>query len=378
MPRSALLDMRSRTSHSYSPDRAAVTDSDKINISSDLLREFLTKIFKAVGCDNDTARLCALGVVDADLHGHHIQGTDHIYSTVRELRAGRLNGRPKIAITHETAATARVFGDGGPGHVTGIFAADLAIKKAKEAGIGAVALVGGGDIFRLGYYAERIASAEMTAMLFTNTHPVRVHPAGGIDRLLGTNPVAFAFPRSDGEPIVMDLATSTSAIGHVRIASYSGASIEAGIALDQTGAPTTDARAALDGSLTPLGGHKGFALGLAVGLFSGPIIGAVLGSELEKALAAGEGERRRGHLFVALDPAAFGDPAVSAERISRYAAELKRSRKAPGVDEIYLPGERGQRNRQRFEREGIPLDRAIWEHTVQIGREVGIETPSIE
>jgi len=293
------------------------------------------------------------------------------------LRAGRLNGRPKVTITHERAATARVNGDGGPGHVTGVFATELAVKKAKEAGIGAVGLVGGGDIFRLGYYAEKIASAGMAAMVFTNTHPVRVHPAGGIDRMLGTNPIAFAFPRSNGEPIVMDLATSTSAIGHVRIASYSGASIPSGIALDRSGVPTTDAREALDGSLTPLGGHKGFALGLAAGLFSGPLIGAVLGSELEQALASGEGERRRGHLFVAIDPGAFGDPTVSAERIERYAAELKASRKAPGVEEIYIPGERGQRNRHRFEHEGISLDRSIWEHTVQIAREVGVEPPTI-
>jgi LDH2 family malate/lactate/ureidoglycolate dehydrogenase len=355
-----------------------VSSKKTINIAPDMLRAFLTEIFQAVGCDNNTARLCAEGVVDADLHGHHIQGTDHIYSTVRELRAGRLNGRPNVTITHQTPATARVNGDGGPGHVTGIFAVELALKKAKEAGIGAVGLVGGGDIFRLGYYAEKIGSAGMAAMVFTNTHPVRVHPAGGIDRLLGTNPIAFAFPRSGREPIVMDLATSTSAIGHVRIASYSGAPIPAGIALDRNGAPTTDALEALDGSLTPLGGHKGFALGLAAGLFSGPLIGAVLGSELEQALTAGEGERRRGHLFVALDPTAFGDPALSTERIERYAAELKSSRKALGVDEIYIPGERGQRNRLRYQTEGIPLDPAIWEHTVQIARDVGIEPPSID
>ena len=96
--------------------------SKTVTISAPVLRDFLTRIFKAAGCDDETARLCSEGAVDADLHGHHIQGTDHIYSTVRELRAGRLNGRPKVKITHETAATARIDGDGGPGHATGIFA----------------------------------------------------------------------------------------------------------------------------------------------------------------------------------------------------------------------------------------------------------------
>jgi len=348
-----------------------------VTISADILHEFLVRIFKAAGCDDESAALCSEGVIDADLHGHHIQGTDHIYSTVRELRAGRLNGHAKIRITHETAATVRVYGDGGPGHVTGAYATKLAIKKAKQAGIAAVALVGGGDIFRLGYYVEKIARAGLVGITFTNTHPMRVHPAGGIDPLLGTNPIAFSFPVSGGDPIVIDLATSTSAIGHVRIASYSGAPIPAGIAIDRDGNPTTDAQKALDGALTPLGGHKGFALGLAVGLMSGPVIGAVIGEALREALASGEGERRRGHLFVAINPGAFGDAQASAESTGRYVSELKKSRKAPGVSEIVMPGERGHSKKSQYARAGIPLDRAIWENTLKIAKDLGVETPRL-
>jgi LDH2 family malate/lactate/ureidoglycolate dehydrogenase len=354
-----------------------MTSSDTITIPASVLRDFITRVFKAVGCDEQTAQRCSEGVIDADLHGHHLQGTDHIYSTVRELKAGRLNGKPRVAITHETAATARVYGDGGPGHATGTFATELALRKAKASGIGAVALVGGGDIFRLGYYAEMIAHAGMTGMVFTNTHPVRVHPAGGIDPLLGTNPIAFAFPVPDGEPIVVDLATSTSAIGHVRIANYSGASIPPGVAIDRDGAPTTSAQEALDGALTPLGGHKGFGLGLAIGLLSGPVIGAIIGGELQEALAAGEGERRRGHMFIALDPAAFGDANASAARTARYAEELKGSRKTAGIAEILMPGERGQRKRAYYEKHGIPLDRAIWDNTVRIASEAGVPAPKL-
>ena len=148
-----------------------MSEPETITIPVDTLREFLIRIFEAAGCDSENARLNAIGVVEADLHGHHIQGTDHIYSTVRELRAGHLNGRAKPKIVRETAATARVDGDGGTGHVTGLFATELAMRKAKEAGIGAVGLVGGGDIFMLGYYAERIAHGGLVGMVFTNTHP---------------------------------------------------------------------------------------------------------------------------------------------------------------------------------------------------------------
>ena len=355
-----------------------MSTAEIITIPLESLRGFLTRIFEAAGCDAQNARLNAIGVVEADLHGHHIQGTDHIYSTVRELRAGRLNGRAKPRIVRQTAATARVDGDGGSGHATGPFATELAMRKAREAGIGAVGLVGGGDIFMLGYYAEMIARAGLVGMVFTNTHPVRVHPAGGIDRLLGTNPLAFGFPIAASDPIVVDLATSTSAIGHVRIASYSDTPIPAGIAIDRDGKPTTDPKAALDGALTPLGGHKGFALGLAVGLLSGPVIGAVIGAELSRALEAGEGERQRGHLFVALDPAAFGDAALSERRTADYVSLLKASRKANGVTEIFMPGERGHRLRRMSLESGVTLLASVWANTLRIAADLGVEPPTLD
>ncbi len=347
-----------------------------LTISADVLRTFLVDIFKAAGCDEENARLGAEGVVDADLHGHHIQGTDHIYSTVANLRAKRLNGRAKPHVTHETAATARIDGDGGLGHVTGVMATDLAIKKAKASGIGAVALVGGGDIFRLGYYVERIARTGLVGMTFTNTHPVRVHVPGGIEPILGTNPLAFAFPNAGADPIVVDLATSTSAIGHVRQASYSNSPIPDGIAIDRDGQPTTDAHKALDGALTPLGGHKGFALGLAVGLLSSTLIDAAIGGRLRAALTENNGERSRGHLFVAIDPNAFG-ATNNAERTAAYASELKKSRKARATDEIVMPGDRSHRTKMLYQREGIPLLAAVWENTKKIAQELGVKPPKI-
>jgi LDH2 family malate/lactate/ureidoglycolate dehydrogenase len=347
-----------------------------LTIPAEMLQQFLADIFTAAGCDANTARLCADGVIDADLHGHHIQGTDHIYSTIANLRSGKLNGRPQPRVTHQTSATARIDGDGGPGHVTGVMAADLAIEKARASGIGAVALVGGGDIFRLGYYAERIARAGLVGIIMTNTHPMRVHVPGGIEPIMGTNPVAFAFPRSGEEPIVIDMATSTSAIGHVRLASYSDSPIPTGIAIDRDGNPTTDPHAALDGALTPLGGHKGFGIGLAVGLLSGTVIGAALGERLKAALAEGNGERRRGHLFLAIDPNTFG-ATDHAERTSDYVRELKRSRKREPNDRILMPGERSLEKKKRYAREGIPLLASVWENTKKIACELGVEPPKI-
>jgi LDH2 family malate/lactate/ureidoglycolate dehydrogenase len=222
-----------------------------------------------------------------------------------------------------------------------------------------------------------MARAGLVGMVFTNTFPIRVHPAGGIDPLLGTNPLAFGFPVAGQDPVVVDLATSTSAIGHVRIASYSNASIPPGVAIDRQGNPTLDAQAALDGALTPLGGHKGFALGLAVGLLSGPMIGALIGSELAQAIAAGQGERSRGHLFIAIDPGAFGDAALNERRIAAYLSELKSSRKAPGVAEIRIPGERGHWAKKQAIRNGVRLPASIWNNTLKIAGELGVDPPRL-
>jgi LDH2 family malate/lactate/ureidoglycolate dehydrogenase len=117
---------------------------------------------------------------------------------------------------------------------------------------------------------------------------------------------------------------------------------------------------------------------LAVGLLSGPVIGAALGRELADALAAGEGERRRGHLFVAIDPGAFGDAGSSARRTADFATYLKGSRRSADSDEIVMPGERSHRAKARHLAGGIPLPTPVWMNTMRIARELGVEPPALD
>jgi ureidoglycolate dehydrogenase (NAD+) len=348
-----------------------------ITVPVDVLHHFLKRIFIALGCDAENASIITDGLIEADLRGHRIQGTDHIYSIVADLKAGRLNGRARPHVARQTAATAQIDGDGGGGHVGGRFAVDVAVEKAKIAGVAAVGLVRAGDIFMLGAYVERIARTGLVGMAFTNTVPTRVHPAGGIDPAIGTNPMGFAFPTFDDDPVIMDLATSTSAVGHIRIASYSGAPIPSGVAIDQNGVPTTDAMQALAGALTPLGGHKGFALGLASALLSGPMVGADLGSKLKAQTVASNQIPDRGHFFVAIDPATFGDLQFYRQRVREYLGELKSGRKALGISEIQIPGERSMRQRRRSLATGIEMLESVWQHTIDIARQSGVEAPAL-
>jgi LDH2 family malate/lactate/ureidoglycolate dehydrogenase len=134
---------------------------------------------------------------------------------------------------------------------------------------------------------------------------------------------------------------------------------------------------ALAGALTPLGGHKGFVLGLAGALLSGPMVGADLGSKLKAQTAASDQIPERGHFFLAVEPAAFGDRESYRQRMRDYLAELRSGRKAPGVSEIQIPGERSMRQRRRSLATGVDMLDRVWQRTIDIARQSGVEAPAL-
>lgn len=348
-----------------------------VRVTAHALGRLLEDLFLAVGCSPENARLMAAGFMEGDLRGHRIQGIDHVVDTLEAVESGRLHGTATPCVVRETPATAQVDGGWCPGHVGAFFASDLAIAKARKSGACVVGLVAAGDVYMLSNYVDRIARAGLAGMAFTNSFEPDVHPIGGIERLLGTNPIAFGFPSADENPIIMDLATSATAIGHVRIASYYDEPIREGLALGPDGEPTTDSHRALQGVLAPMAGHKGYALGLAVAFMAGPLIGAVVGEELAQVMASPPAGRvgARGHCFVAIDPSAFGDPQLCRQRIARHATEIRGSRRARGVERIYLPGERGHEERARALKEGILVWDQVWNRTASLARRYGVQLP---
>ena len=131
--------------------------------------------------------------------------------------------------------------------------------------------------------------------------------------------------------------------------------------------------------MSPLGGHKGYGLGLCVALLSGPLIGGVLGEALERVAGAGdEAAGARGHLFMAIDPAAFGDPEKALAGVSSYLDEIRASRKAPNIDKILIPGERSFDDRRRNLKEGVPILDEVWNRTAELAAGLGVEIPNID
>lgn len=345
-------------------------------IDVEKLRLLMERMLRAAGCDEKSASVCTGVFLDADLKGVGLQGLDHMSTLVRHLRIGhtRPSARPKVV--RELAASALVDGGHGLGQLNAIFASDVAVRKAREAGVAAVGVVNSGDVFMVGHYAERIAAAGCVALVFSDAPPL-VHPYGGLERMLGTNPLAIAVPGEKGPTLVFDMATSALSASRVRQAAYFDEPVPPGTGVDAAGEPTECPSDIRDGAIGPLGGHKGFGLALCVALLSGPLVGGFCGPALNSWM--GEKAQQivaRGQLFIAIDPDAFGDPSVFHAKVSAYLQEIKNSRLAEGVDEIRIPGERSRSIRARQRAEGrVAIYDAVWQRALELAKSLGVELP---
>lgn len=344
-------------------------------VPAPVLRDLMERLLMAAGCASAHARAAADGFLEADLRGHSIQGLDHMYTTLPRVRLGFIKADPRPRVVKETETCALVDGDRATGHFAGAYCVEVGVAKAKKAGCAAVGLVNADDIFMLGYYAEKFAAAGLVSLVFTNSYPVRVRPEGGLDPAIGTNPIGIGVPSAGPYPFILDLATSTSAVGLLRIATYHDGRIPEGVGFGADGAATRDAAQALRGTLSPLAGAKGYGLGLFGAFVSAPLIGAALGPLLARAFQGKPGAGYRGHSFIAIDPAAFGDAAAFRKRVSAYLQEIKSSRKAPQAKDILIPGERGLARRERSLREGVIVYEKVWKNTATLAKEYGVAMP---
>ena len=338
------------------------------------LEELLRRILVAAGCNPENAAASAAGFVEADMRGVGRQGADHIANLLQHLETGVVDGAARPVVAREGPAYAVVDGAWAPGHAGAFLAADTAIAKAREAGCAAVALTNGADIYMIGLYASRIAEAGLAGLVFTVSSSL-VHPYGGVDRRLGTNPFAIGIPTGRGVPIVHDISTSAVSHSTVRQSVYLGLPLPEGVGVDRDGDPSTVAEAVLDGAVAPLAGHKGFGLGLCVALLAGPLTGGAVGRGLDGWHEAGEPAHSRGHLFLAVDPTAFGDPAEFRAAVDAYLDEIRASRRAPGVDRIRIPGERAYVTRGDAERRGVVILDESWTRLVAHAERLGAEIP---
>lgn len=342
-----------------------------VNVLSDYLKQMLI----SAGCNEDNAQAAAAGFVEADMRGVGRQGADHMGNLFQHLSQGAINGAGQPVVARQGPAFAVVDGDRAPGHAGAFLATDTVIAKARAAGCAAVALSNSADIYMIGIYASRIAEAGLVGMVFT-VAPSLVHPHGGVDRHLGTNPFAISVPTGDDTPVVHDLSTSAVSQSTVRQSAYLGIPLPEGSGVDQEGFPSIDANAVLNGAIGPLAGHKGFGLGLCVALLSGPLTGGAVGNGLNGWRDTDVAADSRGHLFLAIDPASFGDPDVFCQSVREYLDEIRNSRLAPGVDGIRIPGERSHQTRRDTAQHGVVILEESWQRLAAHAERLGVEVPT--
>lgn len=355
-----------------------MTERKTVIVSVPVLRDYMERLLLSVGCERINAEIAADVFLEADMRGVGLQGLDHMHSMIRGIRNGHIDPKGIPRVKNEGAAFVLIDGARGPGQAAAVLAADLGVKKAREAGTCAVGIVNSSDIFMLGYYAERIAKAGLIGFVFTSSAPL-VHPHGGIDRILGTNPLALAFPTADNFPVIIDMATSALSASRVRQASYFGEDVPDGVGVDELGKPTCDpAIMRPRGAIGPFGGHKGFALALAVALLSGPLVGAEVGLALRTWLTDAQGPQGIwGHFILVVDPACFGDTGAFRVATSAYLNEIKASRKAEGIAEILIPGARALATREKSQREGVTLYEVVWMRAQELAQELKVLVPNV-
>ncbi len=210
------------------------------------LREFTKRVFGKLGVPEPEAVLAADVLATADLRGIDSHGVARLHTYFDLLSVGRINPRPTLRVVRESASTATVDGDNGLGLVIGPRANEIAMDKAAQAGTGWVAVCNTNHYGIAGYYPLRALERDLIGWAMTNSS-AGVAPLWGAEKMLGTNPIAIAFPGQDEPAIVIDMATSAVAYGKIEIAHREGKSIPKGWALDRAGEPTTDPQAMMDG-----------------------------------------------------------------------------------------------------------------------------------
>ncbi|MFD2160843.1 Ldh family oxidoreductase [Paradesertivirga mongoliensis] len=252
-------------------------------IQEDKLRNFTEAVFKRIGCTEKDAALAADVLIASDLRGIDSHGVARLSGYIRLWEKKRINPTPNITIVHETATTATVDGDSGLGLVVAPFAMKLAIEKAEKYGSGWVSVRNSNHFGIAGYHALEAIRRDMIGFAMTNASPL-VAPTFTTERLLGTNPMCYAFPAGKYPPVVIDMATSAAANGKLEIAQRAGKPLPEGWVQSNSGDNTTDPHALkAGGSLLPLGSdrehgsHKGFGLGATVDILSAVLSGANYG-----------------------------------------------------------------------------------------------------
>jgi len=312
--------------------------NDEFRLSVSGLRELAEKVFCSYGMPAENAKIVADCLITADLRGVASHGIVRVKSYLERAQKENWNPDPKFSFTGRGAICV-MDGDDGFGSLVGTAAMQKAMELARIHGVGVCSVRHSSHFGMAAYYPLMAAREDMIGFCCTNGVS-NLAPYGAKKGMLGTSPFAIAAPVQDKAPIALDVSCSVSARGRITNAKREGKTIPLGWAIDKDGNPTTDPAEALVGAILPVGGHKGSGMSMIVDILCGVLNGGSTAKHVREDPTKGPGI---GHFFIAFDISAFEPIEEFKARAKTFVEEMKSAEKAPGVSEIFVPGEQADR-----------------------------------
>ncbi|AEE15039.1 Malate dehydrogenase [Thermodesulfobium narugense DSM 14796] len=344
----------------------------KIRFDQKELVEWATQVLKKTSMPESDAKTTATILVKADLRGIETHGLARLPIYVERIKKGGINPKPNFKILKETSATSLIDADSAMGQVAGQFAMSKAIEKANQTSVGISSVRNGNHFGIVAHYLEMALNKNMFGIATTNTSPL-LAPFGGRKAILGTNPIAFGFPGGQFHPIILDMASSVTSRGRIKIAQLNNEKIPLTWAVDERGIPTDDPNEALKGALLPFGAHKGYGLAVIGDILSSVLSGAGYLIHTGELYKEPEKPQNLGFFMMAVKLEAFIDIDEFNERITDFIKTIKESPKAEGTKEIFMPGEIEYIRESENIKEGTPLGENVVKELKELGNSVGIE-----
>lgn len=342
-----------------------------MNVPAERVRAQIEAILLAWGMAPDLAATTVEAMVETDLYGVDSHGISMLMTYEKRLQEGVLDLKAQPRIARRTACTALVDGGTGLGHPVSAFAMNLAVDMALAEGVGVVGVHRSNHFGAAGVYARIAARRGAIGLVTSATRGVSMVPTRGAMPVLGTNPIAFAAPAHRNLPFVLDMATTTTAAGKVKVYDLNERTLPSGWVVDAKGQPVTDHRRAFqtvfnepEGGLSPLGGspemasHKGYGLAMMVHILGGTLVGSSFSPIRNRTKRAGEPDDI-GHFFMALNPAAFRAPGEFEEDLDAAIDVLHATPAADPARPVLVAGDPEEAERARRLEQGIPIPPAL-------------------
>jgi L-2-hydroxycarboxylate dehydrogenase (NAD+) len=327
-----------------------------VRFALERLERLVIDVLTALDVLPDHAETTARRLLEGDLRGRTGHGLIRLPQYVTRIEAGGINLRPEITFSRETPVSALVDGDNGLGQVVMTRVAETAVTKATESGMAWVGTVHSNHAGAAGVYTAMAVRRDLIGVYLAVASANVMPPWGGRERLLGTNPISIAIPTGEEPAFILDIATTVTSHGTIKVVAQAGEQMPEGWVIDLEGNPILDPHRADEGFLMPIGGYKGSGLNIAIGLLAGVLNDAAFGAEVIDHRAVPDQAANTGQAILALRPDLFRDLDQFKRAMDHHLSTLRASG-PPGS--VHLPGEVAAMLEAEQRMNGIPVSEVL-------------------